>query len=468
MWDRLRRRLEPICFKVTSIIVEPPVWFYRRKVDIGVWVSALVIWAVGLFGVIPYIQNGLDDEAEQVPLTIGVIGALFLGTVGLFGLYVNYRRTRAFEKQLEQQLYATNVEHLGHISESVRLGGIYGLERLAKGSKDLDEPWVPKVAEILCAHIRTTTTKDSYGNENESKPSNEIAAILKVLLQGENNPFSLTQFDLSRSNLRGSDLRGANLIRTDLFSANLIGADLSGVNLTQTNLREANLSKADLQGADLREICLQDTNLSRANLVGADLSRSKLSGTDTKKLENLEAHLLGVIVDKANLSGVNLGGANLTESDMMEVDLSKVNLAGADLSRANLIGANLSRTDLFRTKLNRTILSGTNLTGAMRLSGNRDKWADFSGCVFDTAFSLGGLTNLEDIYWGIYAHSLGEAALSDVGTDGRESEERYLAVNAVRRQPTQEEKEQLVGKENVDNCKWGDILVLEKEDNWWW
>ncbi|ECP2020639.1 pentapeptide repeat-containing protein [Salmonella enterica] len=55
----------------------------------------------------------------------------------------------------------------------------------------------------------------------------------------------------SRADLRGADLRGA-----ELFDANLCGADLRGA-----NLRDANLCGADLRGADLRG----------ANLCGADL-----------------------------------------------------------------------------------------------------------------------------------------------------------------------------------------------------
>ena len=144
-------------------------------VPLRVWSIILVIWVTGLAISMPSIWIGLDESADQIPLMVGSFGALFLGTVGFLGLYVNYRRTRAFEKQLEQQrlsinqqresdkrrdqqqLYATNVQHLGHSSENVRLGAIYGLERLAKESKDSDEPWVPTAAKILCAHVRSTT-----------------------------------------------------------------------------------------------------------------------------------------------------------------------------------------------------------------------------------------------------------------------------------------------------------------------
>ena len=51
-------------------------------------------------------------------------------------------------------------------------------------------------------------------------------------------------------NLRGADLRGA-----DLSNANLRGADLSNANLWGADLRGANLRDADLSGADLDYSC---------------------------------------------------------------------------------------------------------------------------------------------------------------------------------------------------------------------
>lgn len=51
-----------------------------------------------------------------------------------------------------------------------------------------------------------------------------------------------------RANLRGADLRGA-----DLSGANLRGADLSGANLSGADLRWADLCGANLSGADLSE-----------------------------------------------------------------------------------------------------------------------------------------------------------------------------------------------------------------------
>jgi len=55
-----------------------------------------------------------------------------------------------------------------------------------------------------------------------------------------------------RADLRGANLRGANLYGADLRGANLRGADLYGADLRGANLRGANLYGADLYGANLR------------------------------------------------------------------------------------------------------------------------------------------------------------------------------------------------------------------------
>ena len=68
-----------------------------------------------------------------------------------------------------------------------------------------------------------------------------------------------------RADLRGADLRGADLSRADLRWADLRGADLNGADLRWADLNGADLSGANLNGADL----------SGADLRWADLNGAK-------------------------------------------------------------------------------------------------------------------------------------------------------------------------------------------------
>ena len=104
-----------------------------------------------------------------------------------------------------------------------------------------------------------------------------------------------------RANLRGANLRGADLLN----------AALSGANLHNANLLNAVLSNADLSDADLRGVILHNADLRNANLHYAYLLNADLRGADFR--------------------GANLYNADLHNADLSNADLSEANLCGADL-----------------------------------------------------------------------------------------------------------------------------------------
>ena len=72
-----------------------------------------------------------------------------------------------------------------------------------------------------------------------------------------------------KANLRGADLRDADLWDADLRGADLWDADLWGANLRGANLWDADLRGANLRGANLRDADLWDADLRDADLWGA-------------------------------------------------------------------------------------------------------------------------------------------------------------------------------------------------------
>jgi hypothetical protein len=113
-----------------------------------------------------------------------------------------------------------------------------------------------------------------------------ILALHGLWLKGDDNG--------TRADLRGANLRGADLEDAYLRDAYLRGADLGDANLRGANLRGADLGDANLRGANLRGADLGDAYLRGANLRGADLGDAYLR----------DANLRG-----ANLRGADLGGA---------------------------------------------------------------------------------------------------------------------------------------------------------------
>jgi uncharacterized protein YjbI with pentapeptide repeats len=181
----------------------------------------------------------------------------------------------------------------------------------------------------------------------------------------------LRQANLKTANFNNQDLRGADLRKTDLKGREFIQADLRLANLSEANLSQsvlnearlliANLSLADLSGASLNKANLHRANLQQANLIKACLTSAQLNYTNLSQANLSQANLMAASCQQADFRNANLSGANLEYADLAQVDLSGANLSGAYLKGANLIGANLQQANLNGADLRETNLSQTNL-----------------------------------------------------------------------------------------------------------
>ena len=148
------------------------------------------------------------------------LGYLIGGLLFFWQIYVAGRRATAAEKTAEltekgniAERFKNAIEHLGNDSVSVRLGGVYALHHIAQEVEDYRK----RVFEILCAHIRETTTDTAYKPRNvdseKIKPTIEIQSILNLL-------FNETQgkeiYKGLQVNLEGADLRGIYLNKANL------------------------------------------------------------------------------------------------------------------------------------------------------------------------------------------------------------------------------------------------------------
>ena len=300
------------------------------------------------------------------------------------------------EKAIVQKTFSDAITHLGHESEGVIVEGIDSLLDLAKKNED----YRPKVWNILCAHVKTTTTAEGYKKKYRKQPSENIQKLLTSLFIDEKyRIFAVDpaekkyRVDLSYAYLAGSKLSGAQLQDTDLRWAQLQGADLreaqlKGADLWGAQLQSAILINAKLRGADLRGAQLQSAILINAKLRGADLREAQLQGADLG-----EAQLQSAILINAELRGADLTGAQLQEADLRgaklqganltEVQLRGAHLGYAQLQGADLTGANLQGTYLMKAQLQDTILTGAQLQGAFlkeaQLQGAKLQQAEMQG-----------------------------------------------------------------------------------------
>lgn len=285
-----------------------------------------VMFSKNLCWISPYL--GLTEKNKILTfLGIGMGGIL----LALQAVIAN-RRAKAMEDTAKAQAKATEeqtkanqnteqgqrqerlknaIEHLGHTSDSVRLGGAYELFHLAQDTKELRQT----VLDILCAHIRRTTGESKYRRQYKSKPSEEIQSLLTLLLMQDHKVF-----DGLNINLQGSWLSGAELYRADLRWAELSWANLEDAFLSSAHLHEAVLSYAQMAEAYLVRAHLHGAILNGVQLQGANLGRARLPGVDLFEAQLQGVNLAAVQLQGATLGGVQLQGAYLVDAQMHGVE----------------------------------------------------------------------------------------------------------------------------------------------------
>ncbi|ARV59125.1 hypothetical protein BZZ01_11170 [Nostocales cyanobacterium HT-58-2] len=155
------------------------------------------------------------------------------------------------------------------------------------------------------------------------------------------------------------DLRGAQLTEMDshqinpLKRRNLRGFDLRKADLGKTNLRAVDLSQADISSGYLDGAILTEADLTGANLQGVYLDAADLS-----KANLCKANLYFAGLHQANLTKADCTGATFYQADLGAADLTRTNFCNADLREANLMG-----TRLVNTNFENADLTGSSIWG---------------------------------------------------------------------------------------------------------
>ena len=275
----------------------------------------LFMLAVGIaIGVVIFVfeGSGFPITAEDRSAVVRNVG-LVLG--GLAALWVAVWRSRIAERQADtaqrgllNERYQRGAAMIGSEVLSVRLAGIYALQRLAE---DHPKDYHIQIMSVLCAFVRRPAL--DQGGETRSDPDSQQSSAIPPLrddVQTAMEAISVCHkrhWHIEIEAESGLDLHGADLRRARLQGANLaIGKKVTpwepwipfsnpfalqtGVNLSSVDLRSADLMFADLQFADLRNATLGGARLMFAKLHGiswdhADLRDADLSGAHFSNAE---------------------------------------------------------------------------------------------------------------------------------------------------------------------------------------
>lgn len=305
-------------------------------------------------------QFNIENEARKTLAQI-LGGGFFLLTA-----YLTWRNVRASEKKLDQDKLATDenlrlaltkldqdklvtdenlklaqaslratldkqimerfsnaTENLEGTQLSVRLGGIYGLERIAKDSPEDHWP----VMEVLTAYVREKATLTSPlpvpSNKQHPRPPMDIQAVLTIIGRRK-----WRENESLRLDMHGTDLRWVRLRKAELDWVNFAEADLSGAKLEDAHLRSARLSGVNFTGANLTNVNFSKSD--RGPRKSTRLVRAILSGADLTKADLSEANLEGADFTNAILTGTILNGANLKKA--AGLTQAQINVAIVDQS----------------------------------------------------------------------------------------------------------------------------------------
>ncbi|WP_166791037.1 pentapeptide repeat-containing protein [Cryobacterium glucosi] len=289
----------------------------------------IVLILVGLLAfvaAVAYVPERWVDQssglaiADRITAVAGVRQSVVFmggGLLALVGIYYTHQRSivERATNRLQQDSnytdrYTAAITQLGSDNLTIRLGGVYALERIARDSTGDRET----VEDVLAAFVRMDApraAKELEVNDPQvlfSAPVDILAAATVLSRRDVKLQIGDRQIDLSgaqlgsvemvnATSLNDVSLSGANLHRALLMSAYMSGANLFDTNLRSANLVEANLTTSWLLGTHLENANLRDANLSGAHLYGAYLDGASLQGA---------------ILTDAQLNQSRLNGANLT------------------------------------------------------------------------------------------------------------------------------------------------------------
>ena len=250
--------LAVVCLMAGRVVAE-------EKWDWLLWVAVLfVVLGIGTSLVLDNWSElrGEDPNSTTIRNMVLVLGGVIAGILALWRSIVAERQADTAQQSLLNERYQKGAEMLGSQTLSVRLGGIYALQRLAA---EHPEQYHIEVMKLSCAFVRNPTKDDdasdkSYRRE-KSLAREDVQAVMEAIRDRRGAGIRLERSSevklvLDSAYLRGLDLRNADLIGASLIEANLSDALLDG----------ADFSEAWLCGSNLTGTTLRATNLSGANL----------------------------------------------------------------------------------------------------------------------------------------------------------------------------------------------------------
>jgi hypothetical protein len=300
---------------------------WPRVLAVGLFLFVFVVprWFVPARS--PGSLAGVEDPAARVRLEderlklqndvrIGLLQAV-AGVAVIAAVVVTWQQLETDRRQLRQQLavagqeqatdrFARALDQLGSEQLDVRLGGVYGLERIAARAA--------AGAPAAGAYLPPSDADASQAAWWSSQDRVQVFEILSAYVRTTSHRPPIGPAGSPALQVRQPDVNAA----VSVLARRTVLAGDPPLDLTGSLLPGARLGFAHLAGADLRGTDVRGTSFQYADLVGAHLEQSLLCGTQFQNADLRDVRLTGarVSADTAWPSGFDwrAAGARLVES----------------------------------------------------------------------------------------------------------------------------------------------------------
>jgi uncharacterized protein YjbI with pentapeptide repeats len=325
-------------------------------VTISIW-AVYLLWKVPQWQAAAWARSGNSNPREIFEIeneSRGTLGQILSGVAVLTGLIFAWQQLgqtsdnlRVSEEGQITDRFSRAVDQLGSDDFTVRLGGIYALERIARDSPRDYGP----VMEVLTAFARQESPLPANAAATPvtaaPRVPPDVRAVFKVI--GRRTP---AQVEVEMEEGGCLDLTGINAV---------------GANLFEANLQNTCWDRSDLRGAQMMESNLIDTTFTGSNLS----QQASLDGASGQGAVFANANFTGSNLSRAVLNDANLQGANLTDAYLQDTKLQGASLQSANLSRAILFGTELAGANLLNANFALASLTNVDLSGAERLTAEQ-------------------------------------------------------------------------------------------------
>jgi len=297
---------------------------------VAVLVLGLPVLWVGLRNFDLQPSETLDAESAMRSSMLQLLGGCLL----LAGLVLTARTLTLTREGHITDRYGAAIEQLGSDAIDVRIGGIFGLERIA-----FDSPADRStVVEVLTAYVRNHTSTAARQPKSD-RIGADAQAALTVLGRRPGANAETRRLDLTHCGLTGADLSGkfdrANFHYSVLNHAIFTGGSFVGAGLSFTKGETVGFNNVDAHGAHFVHASFVkswfiDSDLTETDFYGCDLTLTDMG----RRYPESEAPAPASRLDNARFSDAILAGTNLGGSDLSTVrGLTPDQLAQASTDR---------------------------------------------------------------------------------------------------------------------------------------